>query len=898
VLAPALLIAPFAAIDRAAAECNPPSPVSGQTVTCTGPTTNQNGNTGYGTDTDTGNTITVQSNASVTGSLFGVQFQDGTVKNFGTITGGASGAGILAFGNATVTGSGAITAGANGTGILAFGDATVTGYSGKITVGDEGHGIQASRDANVTSFSGTITAGASGAGILAQGNANVTSFSGAITAGANSVGIVAGRDANVTGSGKITVGANSFGIEVGRDANVTGFSGAITAGTGGFGIRAFGNANVTGYSGTIRVGDNGFGIVANGNATVTGSGAITAGVSGSGILAFGDANVTSFSGNITVGGAGIIAQGNANVTSFSGAITTGDQGIGIEAGRDANMTGSGKITVGANGSGIQAGRDANVTGFSGTITAGTGGVGILAQGNANVRNSGTITAGTRGFGILANTANVTNFSTGTISAGANGRGIEANTATVTNSGTISAGTGGIGIVANTATVTNFGTISAGTGIQVVNGASNITTPGTIIGFGGTAIVLGGDANTLTLLPGSRIVGAIDMLNGSKDVVNFVSGGGVAQLVTLNNFTGTINTSGVGPIVHSTNQIATLDATMFGQTDRTLMDFTGGVSSLVQSRLGGAPPNGSIQAVSYGPDRTNGLIGKAPFAGYAAPTVVWTGGFGGTRTQDTTADSFHATSSVWGGLLGVDRQVRGDLLIGGFVGGGTGRLTINKSSEGVHTDYLSGGVYGRFDWASHFLDFTVQGGSAENKSNRLVLSNLALSTNGQETATARYSGWFVSPELTYGMRYAIGNGNMLTPFARVRYLAGIFDGFSEQGSAQGLSVGRRTLQDVEERGELELSKTASFGSEATIKTSVHGGVIALQRVGDTNINTVLIGQNLTFAAPGKDSTVGAVAGTGVDVTIGKSMSLFGAFEGTVMSDKSRTATAKAGLRVGF
>jgi uncharacterized protein with beta-barrel porin domain len=644
VIAPALLIAPFVAIDRAAAACDPPSPVNNATVTCTGKTTNQNGTFGYGGTAVTGNTINVQSGASVTGSAGGLVFFDGTVKNFGTITAtGPGGAGIFAS--------------------------------------------------------------------FASGTAVVTNF------------------------------------------------GTITAGPGGFGIETSGNARVFNF------------------------GTITAGASGVG-------------------------------------------GVGIAAKRDANVFNSGAITAGARGAGI------------------------VANGDANVFNSGTIAAGTRGFGIEAG-----------------------GTANVTNSGTISGGTGILGL-----------------------GTSTITNSGTIIGLDGTAIRLSSDADMLTLLPGSRILGAIDM-GGGNDVVNFASGGGVAQLVTLNNFTGTINTSGVGPIVTNTHQIATLNPTAFGQTDRTLMDFTGGISSLVQSRLGGAPPNGSIQAVSYAPDSANGLIRKAPLAGYAAPTVVWTGGFGGTRTQDATGDSFHATSSVWGGLLGVDRQVRGDLLIGGFVGGGTGRLTADKNAQTVNTDYLAGGVYGRFDWASHFLDFTVQGGGTDNKSVRPVMSNLALASNGLENATGRYSGWFVSPELTYGMRYAIGNGNTLTPFARVRYLAGIFDGYSEQGSGQNLSVGRRTLQDVEERGELELSKTVGFGND-TMRTSLHGGVIALQRLGDTTINGVLIGQSFAFAAPGKDSTVGAVAGGGVDVTIGKSVSVFGAVEGTVMSDKSRTATAKAGMRVGF
>jgi hypothetical protein len=725
-------------------------------------------------------------------------------------------------------------------------------------------------------------------------------------------------------------------------------SGTVNVSGGNFGIRTttdIGNATTTNEGGVTVSAPSATGILTQvsttGNATTTNFGTVT--VTATPVL-------TQLPGNSEIGGSGPFgsiggnfgiltsaSSGNATTTNYGTVSVSGAVGIGI-----ATTAATSPGTLPGAADGVPSGGSATTSNF-GIVTV-NGNFTLPVTLPAEGLQAFGIAIGTTGIRTTANFGNASTINNGIVNVtGFNSTGISTSTgtgtATTINNGIVTVvstvnniiptvcigGCGssvGITTSATTgdATLVNSGIIAVSgpnsVGVSMVaSGASQVINSGIINASGGIAIQFANplDPDTLTLLPGSFIVGVINLI-GAGDTVNVNAGN---QNLTFNTLAGATVTGNV-PFIVSGNRIVSVDPTGFAVTDRALMDFTRAVSATLGGRAsdaaasGGGPTGGALgfaayddsssqledafaQVMGYAKAPDNAILFKNPTMTSPDGTTVWAKGFYGQRTQQADGPLLRNVTRFYGGGIGVDRLLQPDLRLGGLVGGGTINTSIDLNSGSGASDIVFAGLYGRKDFGPVFVDFALLGGHTANHTTRNINNNTLV--NGLEVATASFGGWFISPEVATGYRYDFMPGWTLTPAARLRYLAASYDGFTESGSTANLTAADHSLQNAEERADFTLTHTM-LPDSGRLQLGVTAGVLGQQRTGAGNLNATLLGQALAFATPGKSSVYGGYGGGSLDWRMHNGLSVFAAAEYTAMSDSSNTVTGRAGLRYGF
>ena len=616
-------------------------------------------------------------------------------------------------------------------------------------------------------------------------------------------------------------------------------------------------------SGTSIVTVSGFASTAraiylNGSGSIANSGAAIATASGDGSEAF-----------AIVGGGSITNSGTASATA-SGVASTA---LAI------SLNGSGGITNSGTAS-------ATASGVASTAWA------MFLNGNGSITNSGTASATASGAVSTA------------VAVFLNGSG------SIANSGTASANTNAPGGVA-------FAIFLGGSGSITNSGTASATASG--LGSVSDAIYLNGGGSTLTLLPGSFIVGNIFLTGTNNAVAMNVAN----QNLTFNSLAGASVTGNV-PFAVVGNRIVSLDPTSFAMQGRALNDFTREVSSSIPQITGGAPAGGAPLAFAA-PDASariedvfasipglaaysgEAMVFKNPTVIYSDGSAVWARGFAGNRVQPGDGTLLPGKSQFYGGMIGADMRVWPELRIGAFLGMGNSRFWVDQpfTVAGANfgngsSDLAFGGVYTQYDAGATFLRAALQGGGSRNSTTRNINNNLV--AGGLEVANAGFNGWYVSPEATVGHRLALGQladaAYTLTPSLRLRYLYGSYEGYTETGTTTApLTMGSRTVGTLEERGEFKLTRTVTFTPQSQLSMSAYGGVLGTQRADDSLLNAAFLSQAIPFASPGAASVWGGFGGGGLEWRTAN-VTLFSAAEYLALSDNSNIISGRAGLRIGF
>ncbi len=744
---------------------------------------------------------------------------------------------------------------------------------------------------------GQLNTGASD-GINAPGDDVSINNSGMIsTTWYNADGIYSsGANVSINNSGMLLTTGNSAAGIVSIDANASIInSGTLlhSGGGGGAGIisyRTNASINNSGMLSTTRNGTEGIFSLGE-NVSINNNGTLsTMGDDAPGIHSFDDNASINNNGTLSTMGndaSGIHSSGdNASMNNNGTLSTTGDYADGIHssgfvwaAPGDNSSTNNSEIlsTTEDFSDGIHPSNlltwvisGANVSiNNSGTLsTTGDFASGIHSSGaDASINNSGTLsTTGDFASGIHSSGADASINNNGTLSTtGDNADGIYSSgaNASVKNNGTIQVtGTNSIGIR------------SRGTdGVMTISG--NVFATGSA-----TQAIVGGNNQTLNLLPGFCIIGSINLGSGTN-TVNISGGKTSSSTLTIDNL-GTINLLGDVPIVRNGNLVAVIDPTTQTANRAALSLTMDSINQVVNQQLMNMPPSKPVQVATT--QLLPGMLHQD------SRPYVWGHLFGGYREREDDENALAYEHDMYGFVCGYENTIA-QHRVGVFAGVAQSDIETDTDSIEIDTDRFFIGAYGQHVMGNWILNGSVMVGYGDHDNDRTVLDNLS----GFETARSDYDSLSISPSLTLIRTYECKSGIELRPSAQLAYTYAYFDDYIETGTTRSnLRVDSRDVNIVS--GRLQLAGSYPLPNERG-EVALRGG-IKLRHYGNDSVHVNFNGSQLSYTTTGDNNVLGGYFGANARYRVKDRLNLVGNVEYGQASGDEKSISGNLGLTFSF
>ncbi len=637
-------------------------------------------------------------------------------------------------------------------------------------------------------------------------------------------------------------------------------SGVSNSGIVGGNITAFGENSGVSNSGGV----GGLIFTLRANSPITNSGDVTG-------------NLLSRGGNSSIVNSGNVGTFVGTEGANSGVFNSGDvRGLILTLRANSPVTNSGIVggTVSTRGenshvsnSGIVGGAVSTQGENSGVSNSGgVGGLIITESANSPITNSGDVTGNLLSRGDSSPIVNSGNVGTFVGTEGANSG--------VFNSGSVAQYLRAEG---DNSSIVNAGSVGNGenSGFRLLDGIH----------------LFGADAS-LTLLPGSVIQGVIVFDGTGTRTLNV--GNGLSINNTLG-FTGTpvevvangavfaAGDDGAGP----GTRVAVVDPTNLSTQDEQLADLTGGIASARENRLAGVR-NGSGGAVT-----ANGAFDSAAKSDPGHP--FWIEGFGSYREQDADQPAVATDQWIGGVVIGADDLLQDNLRLGFLGGAAWGGVDADFDSQETDSRSFFVGTYASLLQAGLIFDLALTGGYSEFDQDRSVANNTA--AGGLETATADFSGWFVSPELAV-TKPTVLLGHRLEGSLALRYAGLFLDGYTESGTTAPLTVDDRDVHVGVARLQIAAPSETVYANGSAFRYRLKAGLEARTNFGGETIDGALLGQNISFNPGGENNSLGGFAGLSAEFDTGSGFVFTAGGEGLLETTGSYQLSGRAGVGLRF